>query len=142
MKENNFIYKGYCELAIISDVVSPDVITEELNIFPERSFRKGAKSVSRYSGSTITRPHNLWALQSMPIETYEETIKPHLDYLKSMFQLKLEVLKKYKNDSRFEVSFWIWIQTDNSGIGFDLDEEHLDFLNAITNRIHFSLLTQ
>jgi len=38
MQSDNFMYKTHCELAIVSDVISPDLISKELNIIPERSF--------------------------------------------------------------------------------------------------------
>jgi len=142
MIEDNFSYDSYCEIAIISNDVEPNIITGELNIKPERSFKKGDQSVSKHSGSIITRPHNLWALKSPSLKTEEESIEPHINFLATTFQLKLDVLKKYKNDSRFEVTVWIWVQTDNSGIGLDIDEKQLDFLNTIANRIHFSFLTE
>lgn len=139
---SEFIYTTQCELAIVSDEFDPDLITKELNIEPTRSFKKGEQSISKHSGSIITKPHNLWALKSKSLKSEEETIKPHIDYLKSLLQPKLEVLKRYKRDSRFEVSIWIWLETNNLGIGLDLDEEQLDFLGAISNRMHFSLITK
>jgi hypothetical protein len=137
-----FIYTTQCELAIISDEFDPDLITQELNIEPSRSFKKDDQSVSKHSGSIITKPHNLWALKSKSFESEEETIKPHIDYLRSVLQPKLDVLKRYKGDSRFAVSIWIWLETNNSGIGLELDEDQLDFLGAISNSIHFSLITK
>lgn len=142
MEGDNFIYKTHCELAIVSNEISPDFITEELNIVPERSFKKGEQTVSKHSGSMITKPHNLWALKSKPSELEEETVSHHIEYFKSVFLQKVGLLKKYKEDARFEVAFWIWIETDNAGIGFDLNEIELAFLNSICNRIHFSLLTK
>lgn len=50
MEKDNFIYKTHCELAIVSHEISPDFITEELNIVPERTFRKGEQSISKHSG--------------------------------------------------------------------------------------------
>lgn len=142
MDRNNFIYKTHCELAIVSNEISPDFITEELNVAPERTFKKGEQSVSKHSGSIITKPHNLWAMKSKSSELQEETISHHIDYFKSTFLSKLEVLKKYKEDTRFEITFWIWIETDNAGIGLDLNESEITFLNSISNRVHFSLLTK
>ena len=41
MEEKHFLYRSYCELAIISDSVNPNDITEELKIIPSRFFHKG-----------------------------------------------------------------------------------------------------
>ena len=142
MERDNFIYKTHCELAIVSHEVSPNLITEELNIVPERTFKKGEQSVSKHSGSIITKPHNLWALKSKSSELEEENISHHIEYFKSAFLSKMGILKKYKEDTQFEVTFWIWIETDNAGIGLDLNEIEIAFLNSISNRVHFSLLTK
>lgn len=142
MERDNFIYKTHCELAIVSDKISPDFITEELNIVPEISFKKGDQTVSKHSGSIITKPHNAWALKSKSSELEDETISHHIEHFKSTLISKIEVLKKYKEDARFEVTFWIWIETDNAGIGLDLSENEIAFLNSFSNRVHFSLLTK
>lgn len=142
MERDNFIYRTHCELAIVSQEISPEFITEDLNIVPERTFRKGEQSVSKHSGSIINKPHNLWALKSKNSELEEETISHHIEYFKSTFSSKIEVLKKYKDDIRFEVTFWIWVETDNAGIGLDLNQNEIAFLNSISNRIHFSLITK
>lgn len=134
------MYKSHCELAITSYEISLDFITEDLNIMPDRTFRKGEQSVSKHSGSIITKPHNLWALKSKSSELEEEAINHHIDYFKAAFLSRLEILKKYKEDTRFEVTFWIWIETDNAGIGLDLNENEIAFLNSISNRVHFSLI--
>ncbi|MBL0051181.1 MAG: DUF4279 domain-containing protein [Bacteroidetes bacterium] len=110
----------HCELAIVSDEISPDFLTGELHIVPERTFRKGEQFVSKHSGSIITKPHNLWAIKSKPSELEEETISHHIEYFKSVFSTKIGILKKIKEDTRFEITFWIWIETDNAGIGFVL----------------------
>jgi len=142
MERDYFTYKTYCELAIVSDEITPDFITETLKIVPYRSFRKGDQTVSKHSSSIITKSHNLWALRSEISELEEETVKHHIEYLKTILLPRIDALKKYKIDPRCEVSFWIWIETDNAGIGLDLGEKEFSFLNAISNRIHFSLLTK
>ncbi|MDR3227681.1 MAG: hypothetical protein LBT56_08445, partial [Prevotellaceae bacterium] len=54
---------------------------------------------------------------------------------------KIDILKRYKEDSHFDLSFWIWIETDDAGIGLDLLEDEISFLNSIANRIHFSMIS-
>jgi hypothetical protein len=142
MERNNFVYKSHCELAIVSHEISLDFLTGELGIVPERTFRKGEQSVSKHSGSIITKPHNLWAIKSKASELEEETISHHIEYFKSTFLSKVEILKKYKEDTRFELTFWVWIETDNAGIGFDLNETEMSFINSISNRVHVSLIAK
>lgn len=140
MERDNFMYKTHINFSIVSHEIDPDSITEVLNITPERAFKKGEQSVSKHSGSIITNPHNLWSIGSKSSELEEETISHHIEHFKSVFLSKMGVLKKYKEDTRFEVTLWIWIETDNAGIGFDLNETEIAFLNSISNRIHFSLI--
>ena len=61
--------------------------------------------------------------------------------LKNILSQKIEILKKYKSDPRATVNFLIWIETDNSGIGFDLQEAEISFINYFSNKIQFTLLT-
>jgi hypothetical protein len=142
MERDNFIYKTHCELVIISDEIDPDYISKELSVVPGRFFFKGEQTLSRHSGSLIIKPHNLWALTSLHTELEVETISHHIKYLQSVFLLKTDVLKKYKEDTRFEITIWVWIETDNAGIGFDLNEIEMSFLNSISNRVYFSLITK
>lgn len=140
MHKENFIYNTYCQLGIISDEITPENITRELDVIPKRSFIKGEKEVSKHSGSIIIKPHNLWAFESKKITLQIETISPHIAYFKSVFQSKIDYLKKYKENNLFEIFFGIYIETDNAGIGLDLNEDELTFINSISNRIHFSVV--
>lgn len=142
MKNKNFIYKTYCELAIVSDQINPELITKELGVLPNRVFKKGDQSISKYSGSVIVKPHNLWALRSEIFQSELETIDEHIDYFKSILNEKLYILEKYKNDIRYDISFSIWIETDNSGIGLDLNKNQIIFLENISNRIRFVFVTK
>jgi hypothetical protein len=141
MGKGNFIYKTHCELAIVSNEKSLDLVTKELDISPDRFFKKGEQTISKNSGSIITKPHNLWAIRSKLISSIEESISPHIKYLQSILLSKLQVLKKYKNDPAIEVCFWIWVETDNAGIGFDLSDTEMGFINDISNKVHFSIMT-
>lgn len=141
MQTDYFIYKTHCELVIVSDEVSPDDITHDLGVIPTRFFTKGEQAVSKYSDSIMIKPHNLWALQSTPTVLKKEKISHHVEYLKSVFLDKINLLKKYKEDKRLDVTFWIWIETDDAGIGFSLQEHELEFINTVSNRVTFSVIS-
>jgi uncharacterized protein DUF4279 len=141
MERDNFIYKSHCQFGIISDTVSPDEISKLLEITPDKSFKKGEKSISKHSGSVVTKPHNLWSIKSKPSELEKETISHHIEYFISILSPKKKIINKYKEDFRFDVGFWIRIETDNSGIGFDISEKEMSFLNGYSNNIHFSFIT-
>jgi len=141
MDTKNFIYKSYCELVIISNEVSPETISEELDIPFSRGFRKGDQNVSKHSGSVTVKPHNLWALKSDGHESDEETISCHINFFKLILDGKLNILQRFKNDVRYDISFFVWIETDNSGIGLSLDEDQITFINSFSNEIRLILLT-
>ena len=142
MEREYFVNKSECEFAITSGVVSPDEITQEIEIEPSRSFKKGHTYISKPSGSVITNPHNLWAINSKAVISEEETLQPHIDYLKTKLSGKLAILKRYKKDKNLELIIGISIETDGAGIWLDLNEEDLDFINKICNRLSCSLLVK
>ncbi len=141
MRRENFVLKTQISFGIKSDTVEPDAITKELNIIPsDTSFKKGDTWESKHDGTKHVRNSNIWRLETGFTLLEEETVNHHIKYFKSIFLPKVDILKRYKEDARFEVSFWIWIETDNAGIGLDLSEEELSFLNSISNRVHFSVI--
>lgn len=140
MGNENFIYKSYCELIINSEVLDPNEITGESGIQPNRSFRKGDKLVSKYSTRTGEKKNNLWALKTEENVGEKESISLHIKELQSVLENKDDVIISYKEDIGIEVCIWIWIETDNAGIGLDLNEEEQTFLSKISNRIHISVI--
>ena len=141
MEKDCFTFKTHIEFVITSHQIDLDTISEELGMLPDRSFRKGDLVTSKHSPRVGKKPYSLWAIQSQSYEAKDGTISHHIEYLKSILLSKIDVLKRYKEDARFSVAFWIWIQTDNSAIGLDLGESELAFMNSVSNRISFSLLT-
>lgn len=141
MKSDNFIYKSFCEFTISSGSVTPEELSQMLGISPSRSFKKGDTSISEHSGSLITKPYNLWAIGSKTLLSEEESISPHLEYLRSKLEDKMETLKGLKDDPNLKLIFTVWIETDNSGTGIDLTEQEMSFLADCSNRVHFSFLT-
>ena len=137
---NYFLFKTRCELIIVSDEIDVDIITEKLGITPDRFFRKGEQTVSEHSGSIIVRNRNLWAIGTMFSESKNQTISHHIEFFKSMLLPKLGIVQQFKKDPLFEVTFWVWIETDDAGIGLDIQNDELEFLNNIANTVHFTLL--
>lgn len=141
MKKDSFSNKIYCEFIIVSDIVDSSKLTEDLNISPERSFRKGDTYKSKSSGSLVSRPHNLWAISSKVIALEKVDIQSHISHIKSILEDKMDILRKFKSDQSIELSFWIWVETEDSGIGIDLLESDISFINKVSNRVHLSIIT-
>lgn len=141
MGKENFVNKTNCEFAIISNEIKPESITQKLNIIPDRFFQKGEQTISKSSGSIITKQHNLWAIKSRTTKNELETISHHIKYLMLIMLPVRELFIQYKENINCEVSFWIWIETDNAGFGLELNEEELGFLNDFSNRIHISFIS-
>jgi len=143
MKDENFIYKTQISFMIGSDDVEidPISITEDLQLKPSRFHRKGDTYIGKNTGLIGTKARTVWAIDTDWTILEEETVSHHIEFLKKILLPKIDVLKKYKEDERFDVCFWIWIETENAGIGFCFQENELKFLNSISNWVHFSLNT-
>lgn len=138
-----FIYTTHCEYIIASNDLIPDSITKELNINPTRTYKKGDKSISEASGTIITKQCGLWAISSEATKfKNNENIIHHINYLNAIIFPKIDILKRIKKDNNFETTFWVWVETDNAGIGIEIDDKSLDFINAISNKLRFSLITK
>jgi len=130
----------YCEFAIISDRILPDQITEELGLTPDRCFKKGETSISRHSGSVIIKPYNLWAIHSIVEITESEGISTHIEHIKSRLDNKYEILSRYKNDKKYDLSFLVHIESEDTGVWIDLQSNEIEFINVISNRVSISVL--
>jgi hypothetical protein len=142
MAEDLFSNKIYCEFIITSESVPPEEITSYLGVSSHRSFKKGETQRSEHSGLLITRPHHLWAIMSKATVSEEQDIKPHILYIKSLLHDKIDLLSKLKDDARLEASLWLWFRTEDAGIGIDLFESEMVFMNKIAKRIHISVITE
>jgi len=140
MEKEWFMNKISCEFVIVSDTISPGQLTNDLSVNPHRAFSKGDTHKSKHSGSLITRPHNLWAVSSKAIISEEQDITSHILQLKSHFEGSIDKLKELKKDDKAELTLWLWFETEDAGIGIDILEPELSFINCITNRIHFSVI--
>lgn len=140
MDKNFFFNKSHCELGITSQEVDPKTISKLLNIEPFSEYTKGEIFTSKQTGFVAKRFQNLWAIRSETIISEKEDLSPHILYFKSLLENKLDVLSKFKNDPLYDVSFWIWIEMDESGIGIDLSDVDLTFINSISNRVHISVV--
>jgi hypothetical protein len=141
MVQNFFLTKSYFEIIITSDDITADNITQELNIKPSRYFLKNDTVSSKHSNRTKKREYNLWAVNTKLITSEKENFSSHIVELKKLFKEKIDVLKMYKSHPRIKICCWIWIETENSGIGIELSSDEILFLNKISNSIHISLLT-
>ncbi|MGK6353484.1 hypothetical protein [Parapedobacter sp. DT-150] len=70
-----------------------------------------------------------------------DLVSPRTNQVIGTFSLNVDTLRKYKESPSFEISLWIWIETNNAGIGLDLDSEELDFINCVTNKVHISFIS-
>jgi Domain of unknown function (DUF4279) len=132
--ERQYFYnKTRSNFAITSQVIFPEQITKELGIQPDRTFKKGP--YKRDDSDTIyTNLHNCWEISSMVAIHEEESISPHIYYLKNQLKGKLDILDRYKQDPHYDLIVYIRLETEMGGMGFDLYEEELTFIHRICNR--------
>lgn len=141
MSGEYFINKSYCELGIVSQEIDPKTISKLLNIDPYNSYSKGEIFSSKHTGRVGKRFQNLWSIRSKTILSEKEDLSSHILFFKSLLSNKMDIISEIKNSLSYEISFWFWIETDNAGIGVDLSSEDMAFLNSISNRVHFSIIT-
>jgi hypothetical protein len=141
MKRNAFLFETQINFAIASDdaTIDPQSITELLQLSPNRVHKKGDTWTSKHSGSLCTKPRTVWAIDSESTIREDESISHHIEYFKSILLRKADILKKYKEDGRYELSFWVTIKTNYGGAGIDLAEEELNFFNEFSNRFVVSV---
>ncbi|MBV6462383.1 MAG: hypothetical protein HJHJAOHD_02532 [Flavobacteriales bacterium] len=141
MQREYFINKSYCELGIVSQEIDPKTISALLNLEPFISYSKGDTFSSKHTGRVGKRFQNLWSIRSKTIVSEKEDLSLHISYFKSLLGNKMKAISEIKNNPIYEISFWIWIETDDTGIGIDLSNEDIIFINSISNRVHFSIIT-
>jgi hypothetical protein len=140
MNTDFFTFKTHIEFSITSEIIELNQFIQDLGT-PDRCLKKGEISISKHSGSIVTQRCNLWAVKSPDTEQQnDDTIHHHFEHLKSILLPKIDILKKYKNDVSCETSFWVWVETDDAGIGVNLQENELQFLYNLANFVHFSLI--
>lgn len=142
MERDVALFKTQVSFTICSDdiYIDPASITDTLLLTPSRAHRKGDTWISKHSGSLCTHAHTVWSIESEWTTFEDDSVSHHIKYLKNLLLPKAEIVKRYKEDNRYDVSFWIWIETDDTGIGLELTDDELRFLNEFSNWVHFSLL--
>ncbi len=131
---------SHCELIVTAEDLNPSKIEERLGLKPTRMHEKGEVSVSLHSGSLITKPSHLWALASPRLESPNEDIDKHLEYLRARVEPRESAFVALKNDPHTEVMLWVWLETDDGGAGLELTDSQALFWGSICNRIHFSVV--
>ena len=140
MKNDAFLLKVDCSLGITSQEIFPSEITKELGIQPDRSFVKG--DYRKEGRDTIyTRPHHLWQIRSKVTIDIEGNVSAHISEIHSRIKNKLNILGRYKKTPKLDLVVWVSIKTDDAGGDFYITEEDLAFINSISNRFQFSLIT-
>jgi len=132
MEQEYFLNKISSEFIVITHDADCHIITNELGIEPTRCFNKGDKFTSKHSSRVGYKPHGLWAIQSEPIIGEEIDVSSHIRYFQKLLENRIEVIKKLK--SQFQCVFTIDVETEDAGIGIDLNEAELAFITKIASR--------
>lgn len=138
-KENDvFMSKTKSSFSVLTHEDDCHIVTQELGITPDRCHQKGEKTYSKFSSSPAIRPSGLWAISRVSVAD-GDSISEHIKHFESVLGDKLEVIEKLKKRG-FECVFYVWIETEDAGVGFDLDEAELSFINKISNRFTCSIV--
>ena len=142
MEKDLFMNKIRCEFVVITNGDDIDIVTEVLEIKPDRCFNKGDIFISEHSSRTGYRPYGLWAIMPKPELRTELDISQQLKYLQVVLGDKIKSIEMLKNQYHFECVFSISIETEDAGIGFDLGYDELNFINAISSRFSCSFIAK
>lgn len=139
---DEFLTEISCEFIITSTQLAHHQITSLLNIKPTRAYNKGDTSVSKHSGSMITRPHTLWAFKTEVLrsEWIDPYMSQHLTLLASIFAPKQSLLEELKDRFDCERYLLIWINTEEGGLGMDIRSADLSIINSLVERWHFTVI--
>jgi hypothetical protein len=144
MEKDKYVFKTQISFGISTydSDVDPSQISADLQLTPTRMHKKGETWIGERTGYVSIRPSTVWAVVSEWTVCEEELVSHHIEYFKSILSSKMDILKQYKEDARFDVSFRIWIETNYGAFEIGLYEDDLAFFNSIANWIAFSLLTK
>lgn len=139
---DEFLTEISCEFIITSTQLAHEQITSLLNIQPTRAFDQGETSVSKHSGSIITRPHTLWAFKTEVLrsEWIDSSMSKHLTLLASIFEPKQSLLEELKDRFECERCLFIWINTEEGGLGIDIRSSDLSIINSLVDSWHFTVI--
>ncbi|MGZ5221618.1 MAG: DUF4279 domain-containing protein [Flavisolibacter sp.] len=131
---------SFCEFIITSDNESPDEISDILKVTPTRSFSKGETYKSPSSGSIITRPHNLWAINTKHI-LVNPKIDRHISHLRKSLESKIHLIKDLKSNLKCDLTFWVWITSPDSVISFDIGVKNTRFIGLLSAPLRFTIIS-
>ncbi len=142
MEQEYFSNKISSEFIIITHDTNCHMITNELGIEPTRFFNKGDEFTSKHSSRVGNKPYGLWAKRSESVISEEIDVSSHIKYFKKLLENKIEIIEKFKKHYQFETVFAIDIETEDAGIGIDLNDAELSFINKISTRYSCSFITK
>jgi hypothetical protein len=86
------------------------------------------------------KPNNVWAFDSAQKGLPSDDLLPHIRFLKDVFKDKVKILRQLSEGSRSEVVLWIWMETEDAGVGMELPGEDIAFFGSLCNRINISVI--
>jgi len=142
MEQKYFSNKISIEFIIITHDTDCHMITNELGIEPTRFFNKGDEFASKHSLRVGNKPYGLWAKQSESVISEEIDVSSHIKYFEKLLENKIEIIEKFKKHYQFETVFSIDIETEDAGIGIDLNDAELAFISKIASRYSCTFISK
>lgn len=130
----------YCRYEITSETIDVSTISEKIGITPYQTFSKGEKTVSKYSGSVLIKPHNLWALQSPPTISAEIELATHIQFFQNLLKDKVLEIQEFMNDPVCHCIFRIILESEDAGVSFTITEADAKQVYSYANEILFSIV--
>lgn len=141
MPENNEIMS--VSFGIRGDDLSPDELTERLNVQPTKAWKKGDPYKSRYKdrdGSIkyrqAARPWGIWELSSTE-KTASENIENHATIIINELSSSKKQISTLVKEKNIRVYISIWWQPEDGYGGYTLSAETVEELSKLCGEMNF-----
>lgn len=135
---NNYIN---CEFQVFTGEKNTNLVSKILGIQPTRQFNVGdVRAISSSSGKVGFATHGLWVLNSLSYVDSSHSIDKHIDALIQQIQPQIGSFLNLKNQYGFKFTFWIWMETDDAGIGDQISIENILAIGHLGADMRFSII--
>jgi hypothetical protein len=114
-----------CELAVFSDAVEPDAITERIGIQPSVTRRRG--DLIRTGGPQV--PNHQWVWH--PDSGVEQDMDSQLDALRAVTISRVDSFRKLQGEADVVLAIVIEHHGDDLSLGWVLDRRHVALAAAL-----------
>ncbi len=133
-EEDIYFTEASCSFGVNTNESPIEIVTEELEIKPDRSWNKGDMHYSKTTGNTNPLPFGLWVIEKETISSDKFILSEFVKHFQDILSDKFDAIEKLKNHYKFDCYFYVLILSEYGADGFDLSDSELQFISKISNR--------